>query len=103
DIASGKSPQIVSRDFEEFVAKVRASQPNLPVILLSIKPSPSRWALKDQVIAANKLLREFCGQAKNLHYIDVFTPMLNEAGEPKPELFREDKLHMNPKGYKIWT
>jgi lysophospholipase L1-like esterase len=28
--------------------------------------------------------------------------MLNEAGEPKPEIFVSDNLHMNRKGYELW-
>jgi len=37
-----------------------------------------------------------------LAYVDVFTPMLDAAGAPKQELFLEDGLHMNAKGYAIW-
>ncbi len=103
DIASGKSPQIVLRDFTEFVSRIRIARPDLPIILISVKPSPSRWALKEQVVTANKLLREFCLQTPNVDYVDIFTPMLNESGEPQPDLFRQDKLHMNAKGYEIWT
>jgi hypothetical protein len=28
--------------------------------------------------------------------------MLNKAGEPIPEIFLNDSLHMNAKGYAIW-
>ena len=28
--------------------------------------------------------------------------MLNESGEPIPEIFLTDSLHMNEKGYAIW-
>jgi hypothetical protein len=28
--------------------------------------------------------------------------MLTTAGEPIPEIFLEDSLHMNAKGYAIW-
>ena len=38
-----------------------------------------------------------------LGYVDVWTPMLNGIGEPKPEVFIEDGLHMNRTGYDIWT
>jgi hypothetical protein len=35
-------------------------------------------------------------------YIDVFTPMLTKDGKPRPELFVEDRLHMNRQGYELW-
>ena len=37
-----------------------------------------------------------------LAYVDVFTPMLDAAGQPRRELFLEDGLHMNASGYAIW-
>jgi lysophospholipase L1-like esterase len=29
--------------------------------------------------------------------------MIGAKGEPKPEFFVEDGLHMTPEGYKAWT
>jgi lysophospholipase L1-like esterase len=39
---------------------------------------------------------------KNFFYADVWTPMLDEKGELKRNLFLEDNLHMNRAGYDIW-
>ena len=52
--------------------------------------------------SANRLVEEFTRQDARLGYIDVFTPMLGEDGRPRPELFIEDKLHLNAKGYALW-
>ena len=35
--------------------------------------------------------------------VSVEQEMLNDDGKPRPELFREDGLHMNDKGYAIWN
>jgi lysophospholipase L1-like esterase len=103
DIAGGKSPEQVAADFKEFVATIRKSLPQTPLYFISIKPSPSRWALAEKVRAANKLIGEYIRGEKGLHYIDVFDSMLGPDGKPDPTLFREDNLHMNPKGYAIWA
>jgi lysophospholipase L1-like esterase len=29
--------------------------------------------------------------------------MLSEDGQPRPELYQPDKLHMTPAGYEVWT
>ena len=29
--------------------------------------------------------------------------MLGSDGLPKPDIFQDDRLHMNRKGYEIWT
>jgi lysophospholipase L1-like esterase len=39
---------------------------------------------------------------KKLQYVDVFTPMLDASGQVRRELFVEDGLHMNARGYSIW-
>jgi lysophospholipase L1-like esterase len=36
-------------------------------------------------------------------YVDVATPMLGADGEPRPELFIVDGLHMSAEGYALWT
>jgi lysophospholipase L1-like esterase len=35
-------------------------------------------------------------------YIDVFSKMLGPDGLPLPDIFVQDRLHMNEKGYAIW-
>jgi len=35
-------------------------------------------------------------------FINVFPLMLGPDGLPKPDIYVEDRLHMNPKGYAIW-
>jgi lysophospholipase L1-like esterase len=103
DIASGKPPGEVREDFETFVKRVWEKLPETPIYFLAIKPSPSRWHLISEVTEANKSIREFTKTSKQLHYIDVATPLLNSSGEPDESLFRDDKLHLNEKGYAIWT
>ena len=39
---------------------------------------------------------------ERLVYIDIATPMLGDDGEPRPEIFVADNLHMNGAGYDIW-
>jgi lysophospholipase L1-like esterase len=35
-------------------------------------------------------------------YLDVFTPMLGQDGQPQSQWFIADGLHMNRKGYALW-
>lgn len=103
DIAAGKSPGRVRDDFREFVEKVRGPLPDVPLLYIAIKPSLARWKLVDQIKEANRLISEYATETKGVEYIDVFTPMLTAEGTPRKELFRDDGLHMNRKGYELWT
>jgi lysophospholipase L1-like esterase len=102
DLAAGRSPAQVRHSFEQFVAGVREKQPGLPVAFISIKPSPSRARLMASVREANRLIQEYAAQAQDVHFIDVFTPMLALNGEPRPDLFAPDALHLSPAGYALW-
>ena len=102
DIAAGKSPEQVLADFKAFTRKVRPSLVEAKVAFISIKPSPSRWEFAEKIKAANRLIEDFC-KDERLIYVDVFNPMLGADGKPRPELFVEDRLHLNHKGYALWT
>ena len=103
DIAGGKSAEAVAADFKAFREKVHHALPDTHIYYLSIKYSPSRAKFKASMRQANQLIAADCAQARNCTFVDVNTPMLNAAGEPRPELFRDDLLHMQPAGYAIWT
>jgi lysophospholipase L1-like esterase len=103
DLADGKTPEQVRDGYRDFVAKVRAKLPTVPIIYMGIKPSPSRWKLADKAKAANQLIVEAQRGDAAQHFVDTFGPMLGADGKPRAELFRADKLHLNDDGYKVWA
>jgi lysophospholipase L1-like esterase len=102
DIAAGKTPERVAEDFNKFVRLVHEKLPKTRIIFVSLKPSPARWALREKLQRANDLVAAATEKDKRLLFVDVWARMLGENGEPKPEIFLGDKLHMNAEGYKIW-
>lgn len=102
DLNEGRSPRQVRDDFAAFVQRVQAGTPKARIAFVSIKPSPSRAALLPQVARANALVREYAGSVQGVDYLDVYTPMLDASGQPREELFLQDRLHMNRSGYAIW-
>jgi lysophospholipase L1-like esterase len=102
DLNAGKAPETVHADFKRFVTKIHASLPETRIVYIAIKPSPSRWKIKDKVVSANSLIAAECARDKRLAFADVYKPMLDAKGEPRPELFVKDMLHMNESGYAIW-
>ena len=102
DINNGRTPAEVVAAFQAFVARVRRDLPRASIVFISIKPSPSRWALAEPMRQANAAIRKICAETPGLAYVDVFAPMLTPVGLPRPELFRPDSLHMTPAGYALW-
>ena len=103
DINSGKSAEQVSIDFQTFVAKVRKSLPEAPIVYISIKPSLARWAQRETQREANRLIAADCEKNETLEFVDVWPVMLGDDGEPRKEMFVEDGLHLNETGYKPWV
>lgn len=103
DISARHKPEQVCEDFKAFVVKVHAALPETRIAFVAIKPSLKRWALVEQIKAANRLIEQYTQTDKRLDFIDVFPAMLGEDGKPKPDLFVADGLHMSPGGYELWT
>jgi lysophospholipase L1-like esterase len=102
DLAAGKTPTQVLSAFQSFVATMHRELPGTRVVFVSIKPSIARWAIVDKMRAANQLVRDYVRTDDRLVYVDVFSPMLDASGMPRPELYLQDGLHMTPAGYAIW-
>jgi hypothetical protein len=103
DLAAGKTPETVLRDFQALAAKVHQALPETRLVFIGVKPSPSRWKIREQMERANRLIAAECARDRRDVFVDVWRPMLDANGEPRRELFVADMLHMNPMGYAIWT
>lgn len=103
DLAGGKTSQRVLSDFKAFVAKVHAALPDCRISFISGAPNPKRWPLINEIRELNKLAEEYIKTDKRLEYINIHDAMLGADGKPLPDIFVADQLHMNPKGYAIWT
>ncbi len=102
DLAGGKSPAQVRDDFRAFVKTVHAALPQTKIIYVAVKPSPSRQKLLAKQREFSALIEAEIRASDKLAYCDIFGPMLDDKGQPRPELFKPDMLHMNEKGYAIW-
>jgi lysophospholipase L1-like esterase len=102
-VAAGKSAQRVFEDCRRFIGLVHARRPATRLVFLGIKPSRSRWSLWPEAQKANQLLADFCQGDNRLFFTDLGTPLLGPDGTPAADLFRKDQLHLNARGYAIWS
>jgi lysophospholipase L1-like esterase len=51
----------------------------------------------------NELIAEYISKQPRVQLIDADEAMLDAQGKPRAELLRWDGLHMNAKGYGVWT
>ena len=81
---------------------IRTGLPGENIVYVSIKPSPSRARLKEKMEKANLLIQTYLSIQSNAAFADVYHKMLNPDGSIMTDIFLEDNLHMNAKGYAIW-
>jgi lysophospholipase L1-like esterase len=108
DVAGGKSAEHVHQDFLAFVEKVRGQLPETPIYFISIKPSIARQKMWPEMNKANAMVEKLSTTNSQVHYVDVAAPMLGSASDgrnalPSKALFRDDGLHLNAAGYKVWN
>ncbi len=98
-----KSPDEVVRLFESVVASVRKQHAPAEIFLIAITPAPVRFEAWPKIREANAKLKEACVRGERMHFIETETKYLTANGKPRPELYRDDRLHQNADGYKIWS
>jgi lysophospholipase L1-like esterase len=96
-------PAKIAGQFDAIVKRIHAALPATRVYVISIKPSVSRWEVWPKAVEANELLKAIAAKNDLVTYIDVATPMLRADGKVMTDIFVEDDLHLNPKGYEIWA
>lgn len=102
DLDAGKDPTTVESDLKAFMGRKREALGATPVYFISVKPSPARWSQFARQSALNAAVRSAAARTPDLVYVDIVQPMLGGADTPRPELFIDDSLHMNARGYAIW-
>lgn len=98
-----QTPEQVLAAFRVLVDRVARRLPKAQLYFVSMKPSASRWANWAVTQRGNELIEAYIKTKKQLHFIDVRPVMLGANGRPRPDIFRADSLHMNAKGYALWT
>ena len=103
DVHTKRPPADILADYKSFVAKVRAAQPEVPIIFSSLTPGPARWDEAPQRVETNKLIQSWCATQKNMTFLDLWNPMLAPDGKPRDDIWVADRIHPNHEGYLIRT
>ena len=102
DIADDEKPRKILKEAKSLVGMIQADLPQTKVVLISAKPSVARWEYSKKYNRLNRKLERLCRKTDNLEFADVWSAMLDENGQVFTDVFLDDNLHMNKKGYDIW-
>ena len=102
DLGDNRHPEEVYLSFCALAAKIQRDLPDTDVTFISIKPSPSRWHIVEQIRAANRYIENEIKRLPRFSFVDLTSVMLTTDGKPRKELYQADGLHMNSDGYALW-
>lgn len=103
DIWSGVSVAAILTSLDNMVNRLQLINPKTEIYLIGAKPSPSRWEKKENYEIFNQKLQEYSLTKEGVEFIDTWKALIDQSGNPRPELFIQDQLHLNEEGYKVWT
>jgi lysophospholipase L1-like esterase len=101
DISAKRKPKAIIGTLEDIVVDLHLKRPKMEIVLISAKPSISRWHLKRRYKRLNKQMSKLASNINGVEFADVWNIMLDKR-KLKADLFIEDGLHMNVKGYDLW-
>ena len=97
------SPKQVKKLFKYCYKSIRKIHKQVPVFVIETTPTPSRWDVWDKISEANDLINSYCESKLNLHFITTRDKFIDDNGLPIKSFFISDELHLNKKGYKLWS
>lgn len=103
DLVNNGTVEGFIRDMKTLIRMIEINMPGVPILLVSVKPSPRRDKYLDRYLDANLELHKIARENKHISFSDVASLMMDEKGEYRYDLFAADSLHINKKGYDLWA
>lgn len=102
DLKDGFTPERFLDDVKTFVRLVELHSPGTEILLLSVKPSPSRHRFLEKYLKTNELMRTYAAGKQHVTYVDITAPLMDKRGY-RPDMFRGDSLHVTAKAFRAWA
>jgi len=91
------------KSFKKLHKYLKEKLPDTKLFFIAIKPSIRRWNYWPKFQVANQKIKRYIDKKEKYFFIDTASKMLDDQGVVLQDIFIDDNLHMNSKGYDIWT
>jgi hypothetical protein len=104
DVNAKRAPADVLANTREWLALTRASLPGVRIVLVSVIRAPQK-RMDGKLAPVDELNRGLLalGEADDVDYLDVNPALEDAAGEPLPDCYVADQLHLTPEAYRRLT
>lgn len=101
DIALGGKASKAVADLAAFLDEKKRQFGNVPILVLSMKPSPARWSYFAEQTRYNEAAARMATERPDMIFVNTTSPLLVN-GRPG-NYYVADGVHLSPAGYKIWA
>lgn len=99
----GYPPEDTIKGIETCLTSIRAKQPKTRIVLFGVLPAfDAGNDVRAKVRAINAGIAKLA-DGGTVRFLDIGAQFLQPDGELKPELFKDDRLHLAAPGYKVWA
>ncbi len=98
-----RTPDQVEELVRHIVSVSRNHQPDSPIFIVEVTPTPKRLDAWPQIRVLNARLREIALTEPNTYFVATAEHYLDKDDQPRGEFFVEDRLHQNEAGYSVWA
>lgn len=102
DVNGKKTTEEILKNTKEWITRTQAALPHARILLVSVIRAPQKRE-DGKLLPVDKVNEGLLAlplSIKGLDYIDVNPALETPAGEPMPECYRSDNLHLTAEGYR---
>jgi len=101
DISAKKKTREIMDNTRKIIDKIQQGDRMTQIVIIAAKPSIARWHLKRKYKKLNRRFKKLCKKESTLEYANVWDIMMDDK-KVRQDIFLDDGLHMNSKGYELW-
>lgn len=101
DLAGGTDVDRLLDELQRFLAVKTRMFGHLPVILLSLKPSPARWADHPRQLRYNAKAQQLAKARPDATYLEIGDFLMD--GDKPGDHYVRDGIHLKPEAYRLWS
>jgi len=104
DVGDGADGEDAAANIRLILLAIKNYNPKLKVIVCKVMPrgDGNGPVYTEKIQKANSLVEQFVKGEPNFVMCDTWGIFADEKGNPNPEDFRPDHLHLNAAGYAVW-
>lgn len=108
DISHGHSTDELARRYERLVKRIRNESPQTKLYLQSVMPVNNTLKRYKNLIGKEKTIKDFNRRIETIahdngaEYVDLWPALADKYGR-LPLAYTNDGLHLNGRGYRVWT